>query len=584
MDLQRNVLIVALLAVSYFLFLSWQQDYSQKPENAAVSALAASTSTGTSSSTGAAAPAAAVGTSPTSNATTSADGGDLAGLAPANAPASADVPATATSASNNQITVKTDVFNITIDLNGGDVVQLSLPGYSASLDTPDKAVQLMSTGAVTYVAQSGLVMTQGPAVDTGTGRAQYTADARSFELADGSKELEVVLSMPERDGVAIDKVFHFRKGDYLIDVSWRVRNNSAQPVTGWMFGQLKRDGTGDPSHPGGGSFFSTSPTYLGGAHYSDEQVYNKVTFGDVQETPAKLEAQGGWIAFIQHYFVGAWIPDQKQRNQFLTRYRSEDRTYLFGFTSPQVTIAPGTQGEIGAGFFAGPKLQDRLKEISPGLDLTVDYGFLWFISQLLFWLLIHIEAIVGNWGVAIILLTVLVKILFYYPSHISYRSMANMRRVTPELMRLREEFKNDRQKQAQEMMALYRKEKVNPLGGCLPVLVQMPVFIALYWVLLESVELRQAPFMLWIHDLSVMDPYFVLPILMGISMWAQMKLNPTPPDPMQAKVMQWLPWIFTVFFLFFASGLVLYWLVNNLLSITQQWYITKQVEKEHAKP
>ncbi|MFZ5722188.1 MAG: membrane protein insertase YidC [Pseudomonadota bacterium] len=570
MDFQRNILIVALLVVSYFLFLSWQQDYAQQPPQdvAAVTAGAAAT------------PATGSHVSPaTPGIPAPVSAGEFSDIAPiSQAP---DAPATTTgTASASRITVHTDVLDLAIDLAGGDVVELTLPKYSTSLEHRDTPVRLMTTQGRTYVAQSGLVSDRGPDLPDGQ-RASYTADAARFELADGQDTLEVVLHLAAKDGVAVDKVFRFRRGDYLVDVIYRLRNDSAQPWNGFLFGQLKRDGYGDPSHPDAG-FLSATPTYLGGAYFSDEQTYNKTDFSDVQEKPLKLDAQGGWIAFIQHYFIGAWIPAQQQRNTFFTRYRADEGSYMYGFSSG-VTVPAGASQEIQAGFYAGPKLQDRLEEISTGLDLTVDYGWFWFIAQPLFWLLVQLHALFGNWGVAIILLTVAVKILFYYPSHVSYRSMAHMRRITPELMRLREEYKNDRQKQAQEMMNLYRKEKVNPLGGCLPILVQMPVFIALYWVLLESVELRQAPFMLWIHDLSVMDPYFVLPILMGISMWIQMKLNPAPPDPMQAKMMQWLPWIFTVFFLFFASGLVLYWLVNNILSIAQQWYITRQIERQHAK-
>ncbi|MFZ5697817.1 MAG: membrane protein insertase YidC [Pseudomonadota bacterium] len=566
MDLQRNILIVALLVVSWLLFVSWQNEYGQNATiNQAATPPAGNTQAGTQ----------------TPVITSTTESGDLADV-PA-IPVVPAVPEALTPQTSRVVSVRTDVLNLEIDLYGGDITRLTLPKYPQALNTPDSHVQLMTTGATTYLAQSGLVVTQGPTIDAGTTRANYTTRTNHFALDDGKDTLEVVLSLPEQNGIAIEKVYRFRRGDYLVDVFWRVHNGSTELWTGLMFGQLKRDGSGDPSHPGGGGFFSTSPTYLGAAYYSNEAVYNKAQLSDIEEAPVKLEAKGGWIAFIQHYFIGAWIPPQDQINNFTTRYRKEDRTYLFGFTSPQVTVAPGTMQEIGAGFYAGPKIQDHLKKISKGLDLTVDYGWFWFISQPLLWLLTHIEQIFGNWGVAIILLTVLVKALFFYPSHISYRSMAHMRRVTPELTRIRDEYKNDRQKQSQEMLALYRKEKINPLGGCLPILIQMPVFIALYWVLMESVELRQAPFVFWIKDLSAMDPYFVLPILMGISMWYQTKLNPAPPDPMQAKMMQWLPWIFTLFFLFFASGLVLYWLVNNILSIAQQWFITKKVEKEHAK-
>ncbi|MFP5383335.1 MAG: membrane protein insertase YidC [Gammaproteobacteria bacterium] len=569
MDIQRNILIVALLVVSYLLFLSWQQDYG------AANHLPVQPGAVVAPGNGADMPGASPATLP-------ADGGDLAGLTPAGTvTAPTEVPTIAPVETGNRVNVRTDVFDIEIDLRGGDIVSLKLPQYPAALETPQVPVQLMIDQGRTYLAQSGLVSAMGPDLPTGE-RSVYVAEATRYELADGNDVLEVVLQAPERDGVAVDKVYRFKRGDYLIDVRYRVRNNSTQPWNGFLFGQLKRDGYGDPSHPNSG-FLSTTPTYLGGAYFSDEAVYNKANFEDVQKTPLKTEATGGWVAFLQHYFIGAWIPAQDQRNNLFTRYRADDATYLYGFTSPATMIAPGSSAEIGAGFFAGPKLQERLGELSPGLELTVDYGWFWFIAQPLAWLLVEIHALVGNWGVAIILLTLCIKILFFYPSHISYRSMANMRRITPELTRIRDEYKNDRQKQAQEMMSLYKREKVNPMGGCLPILVQMPVFIALYWVLMESVELRQAPFMLWIQDLSVMDPYFVLPILMGISMFLQTKLNPVPPDPMQAKMVQWLPWVFTLFFLFFASGLVLYWLVNNILSIAQQWYITKKIEREHAK-
>jgi YidC/Oxa1 family membrane protein insertase len=568
MDFQRNFLIVALAVVSVLLLIAWQDDYNNP---AAV--------TPTSTAAQPAAPGPVTNPVPSSE---NVESSDLAGLAPAGTATTADVPAVSATNTSGTIRVRTDVFDLQISLSGGDIVDLNLPNFPASLQTPDTPVRLMSSDSTTYVAQSGLVSAAGPDLPSGE-RAVYVADSTDIQLVDGSGTLNVVLRSSRGNGVTIEKIYRFTRGDYLIGVTYRVNNASAENWSGFLFGQIKRDGSGDPSHPGGGSFFSTSPTYLGGAYKSREAVYNKATFSDVNEAPLKQDMQGGWIAFIQHYFVSAWVPDQGKENHFFTR-QNADGHYLFGFTSPQVSVAAGSQSEVTASFYAGPKNQDRLAEISEGLDLTVDYGWFWFISQPLLWLLVQIELIFGNWGVAIILLTVLVKVLFYYPSQVSYRSMAHMRRITPELTRIREEYKNDRQKQSQEMLALYKKEKINPLGGCLPILLQMPVFIALYWVLLESVELRQAPFMLWITDLSVKDPYFVLPILMGISMWIQTKLNPAPPDPMQAKMLLWLPWVFTVFFLFFASGLVLYWLVNNILSIAQQWYITRQIEREHAKP
>lgn len=577
MDIQRNILIAALLVVAYLLFLSWQQDYGNVPASTAPSVSAVPATAATATNTIPVAPGAA----PTAN--NMATVGDIASLAPAaTSPSTGDVPTAAAPATNsNRITVRTDVMDLVVDLQGGDIVSLTLPKFSASLNTPDVPVRMMTTGATTYIAQSGLVSTAGPDLPGGE-RSLYTADAAHFELAEGADSLAVVLRLPARDGVLVEKIFRFTRDDYFIKVSYRVTNQGSTPWSGFLYGLLKRDGSGDPSHPDSGGFFSATPTYLGGAHFSDEEVYNKVDFDDMQKAPKDLEAKGGWAAFIQHYFVGAWVPPQDQRNKLYTRYDGTTKMYSLGF-SYNAAVPVGETREISAGLYAGPKAQDKLKAIATGLDLTVDYGWFWFISQPLFWLLVHIEMVVGNWGVAIILLTVLVKLAFFYPSHVSYRSMAHMRRVAPELTRIRDEYKNDRQKQSQEMLALYRKEKINPLGGCLPILIQMPVFLALYWVLMESVELRQAPFFLWIHDLSAMDPYFILPILMGISMVIQTRLNPAPPDPMQAKMMQWLPWIFTIFFLFFASGLVLYWLVNNILSIAQQWFITRQIEKQHAK-
>jgi YidC/Oxa1 family membrane protein insertase len=322
--------------------------------------------------------------------------------------------------------------------------------------------------------------------------------------------------------------------------------------------------------------------FLGVAVTQPDDRFTKFTFDDLAEEPFKAQLPGGWIAMIQHYFLSAWIPKPDQSYNYSARVTSTGFN-IAGFTGPPLVLDPGKSGELGADFYAGPKDQYRLKEISPYLDLSVDYGFLWWIAQPLFWLLTKIHALVGNWGVAIILLTVMIKAAFFKLSAASYRSMANMRRVQPKLVALREEFADDKQKQSQAMMELYKKEKINPMGGCLPILVQMPVFIGLYWMLMESVELRQAPFILWIKDLSVMDPYFVLPLIMGASMYFMQKLNPPPPDPMQAKIMQWMPVMFTFFFLWFPAGLVLYWVVNNLLSMAQQYVITRQIEKAGSK-
>jgi YidC/Oxa1 family membrane protein insertase len=286
---------------------------------------------------------------------------------------------------------------------------------------------------------------------------------------------------------------------------------------------------------------------------------------------------------VQHYFVTAWVPDAKANNHFTTRVSTEAGENFLGYTGPEIALAPGQSKVVSSSLYVGPKIQSHLEKISDGLELTVDYGMLWFIAQFLFWLLVKIHGVVGNWGWAIVLLTVMVKAAFFQLSATSYKSMAHLRRVTPEITRLREVHSNDRAKMSQAMMELYKKEKINPLGGCLPILVQMPVFIALYWTLMESVELRHADWILWIKDLSVMDPYFVLPLLMGASMLAQTALNPAPADPMQARIMKLMPIVFTFMFLWFPAGLVLYWVVNNVLSIAQQWVITRQIEKTEGK-
>ena len=310
---------------------------------------------------------------------------------------------------------------------------------------------------------------------------------------------------------------------------------------------------------------------------SPDKRYEKIPFDDMAQQDISRDVPGGWAAMIQHYFISAWIPPRDATNHFYTKALPGER-YLVGLAGPTREVAPGSVADLGLELYMGPKNQDRLAQIADGLDLTVDYGWLWFIAQPLFWLLKWLHKLVGNWGWAIVLVTVLIKLAFYHLSATSYRSMANMRRMAPRLQSLKERYGDDKQRLNQAMMELYKKEKINPLGGCLPILVQIPVFIALYWVLLESVEMRQAPFILWIEDLSIKDPYFVLPLIMGVSMYIQQKLNPAPPDPMQAKIMMSLPFVFTIFFAFFPSGLVLYWVVNNILSISQQWYITRKIE------
>jgi YidC/Oxa1 family membrane protein insertase len=360
---------------------------------------------------------------------------------------------------------------------------------------------------------------------------------------------------------------------YAIEVGYEIRNNGSQPIAPHAYFQLMRDGNPPP----GDSMML--PTFTGAAIYTELSKFKKVSFEDIAKGKSDYpkQADNGWAAIVQHYFVAAWLAEGNTPREFYTRAIG-DGLFAVGLIVPVSEIAPQGSASVKADLYAGPQEQDKLSKLAPGLELTVDYGWLTIIAAPLFWVLQWIHQWVGNWGVAIILLTVLIKLIFYPLSAASYKSMAKMRVVAPKLQKLKELYGDDRQRMQQGMLELYKTEKINPLGGCLPILVQIPVFIALYWVLLASVEIRHAPFMLWIQDLSAKDPYYVLPVLMGLSMIVQTRLNPTPPDPVQAKVMKIMPVVFSVFFFFFPAGLVLYWLVNNLLSIAQQWQITRAIE------
>ncbi|WP_416466104.1 membrane protein insertase YidC [Pseudomonas sp. LFS044] len=557
MDIKRTILIAALAIVSYVMVLKWNDDYGQ----------------------------AALPTQNTAASTVAPGLPD--GVPAANNGASADVPSANGEASpaelapvalsKDLIRVKTDVLELAIDPVGGDIVQLNLPKYPRRQDHPDIPFQLFDNGGErVYLAQSGLTGANGPDARS-TGRPLYAAEQKSYQLADGQEQLVVDLKFSD-NGVNYIKRFSFKRGEYDLNVSYLIDNQSGQAWSGNMFAQLKRDASGDPSS----STATGTATYLGAALWTAGEPYKKVSMKDIDKGSLKENVSGGWVAWLQHYFVTAWIPAKSDNNVVQTRKDSQGN-YIIGYTGPAISVPAGGKVETSAMLYAGPKIQSKLKELSPGLELTVDYGFLWFIAQPIFWLLQHIHSLLGNWGWSIIVLTMLIKGLFFPLSAASYRSMARMRAVAPKLAALKERFGDDRQKMSQAMMELYKKEKINPLGGCLPILVQMPVFLALYWVLLESVEMRQAPWMLWITDLSIKDPFFILPIIMGATMFIQQRLNPTPPDPMQAKVMKMMPIIFTFFFLWFPAGLVLYWVVNNCLSISQQWYITRRIEAATKK-
>lgn len=477
--------------------------------------------------------------------------------------------------STGYITVTTDLLEIVIDLNGGDVIETALLDYPDNIDTPDIPFVLLEQNSLrTYTAQSGLV---GPDGIDSSSRAVFDSDAMSYQMQFG-EPLKVTLSHSAGGNVTIHKTFSFTPDNYAVNIAYEVTNNSDSIWRAVPFAQIKRDNSPPPNIDTSG--FGMQP-FLGAATTTADDRFKKFTFSDMAEDPWKGKLEGGWIAMIQHYFVAAWIPSDQETHAYSTRQTSGGLN-IAGFTSPALVVAPGMTGRWQGTLYVGPKNQYALAELATHLDLVVDYGWLWWIAQPLFWLLTKIQSVVTNWGVAIIMLTVLVKAVFFQLSAASYRSMAKMRKVQPKMVAIREQYAEDKQKQSQAMMELYKKEKINPMGGCLPILIQMPVFIALYWVLMESVELRQAPFALWIDDLSAMDPYFVLPLMMGASMFFMQKLNPPPPDPMQAKIMQWLPVVFTFFFLWFPSGLVLYWVVNNLLSMAQQFVITRRIEREGA--
>ena len=469
------------------------------------------------------------------------------------------------------IEVRTDILEMTIDLKGGDIVTANLLAYPQSIDSELPFILIDPRNS--YAAQSGLIGPDG--IDSGPARAQYQSDLDVYELVDDS--LVVVLrtdSLPS--GVEIEKRFTFRRSDYLVDVSYHVDNRSLEPWQGAVYAQIKRDGNEPLMSDDVGIGMQS---YTGGAVFRSDTPYHKLSFGDIEDERYQSEETGGYMAMVQHYFLSAWIPDQSTRAVYYGRQLS-DSVYLFGFTLPLWQVLAGEESEQTVSFYVGPKDQYRLQEIAEGLDLTVDYGFLWWLAQPLYFVLYSIHSVVQNWGVAIILLTVTVKLVLYPLSAAGFRSMAKLKKLQPEMARLKERYGDDRQKFTEEMMALYRKEGADPIRGCFPLLLQMPVFLALFWTLMESVELRQAPFVGWIHDLSAIDPYFVLPILMGISMYITTALQPEPPDPMQAKVFKIMPVVFTLFFLWFPAGLVLYWVVNNVLSILQQWYVNRQIERE----
>ncbi|QBR82998.1 membrane protein insertase YidC [Legionella israelensis] len=474
------------------------------------------------------------------------------------------------------VSVETDVLNLKINLTHGDIVFAQLLDYPVSVEEKDKPITLLKDKAQErYVANSGLLVSQNQTIKTV--KINYNTAKEEYRLSPGQKQLTVILQGTTENGLQVKKEFILTRGSYLIKVRYIIANEGEETWKGYMNTQLLRS---SPKEDKSSIFHIGSYT---GASYSNpgEQRYQKVSFSEMSKKNLNVDAKGGWIAMQQHYFLSAWVPEPNQKNKFYTR--SVDDDYSIGAVTQPISVKPGDEKEIASRLYIGPEITSVLNQISPTLDMTVDYGILWFLSSILFSLMKMIYNVVGNWGWSIVLVTVLIKLAFYRLSATSYRSMAGMRKLQPKLQSIRERYGDDKAKISQATMELYRQEKVNPLGGCLPILIQIPVFIALYWVLLESVELRQAPFILWINDLASPDPYHVLPIIMGATMLIQQKLNPAPPDPMQAKVMMFLPILFTALFWNFPSGLVLYWIVNNTLSILQQWYITRKYSDDKPR-
>ena len=569
----RSFLLIALLVTSFFLWEAWQRDYGP---NAPLPVAADNTA---SNPAGAdvppnAAPATDSPASPASPAATP----DVPTAPVAAAPDAAMTAAPVdTAAAPAPITVETDVLRLQIDPRGGTVIDAELLVYPIAPEDRSNVVRLFTDDAARFfVAQSGFVAAAGAAPDH---TALFSAAQSEYRLADGAATLEVPLTWTDASGVRVTKTYRLARGSYAIDVAHRIDNGGTAPWSASEYRQLQRT-----SPLVDRKFSFTNPeqyAFTGVSWYSPEERFQKLQFEDFIDEPLNRTVTGGWVAQQQHYFFAAWIPPAAEAAQFSTAVVSSPAgpRYLVRAMAPAITVAPGASADTSARLYVGPKLQDQIEDIAEGLVYTVDYGMVTFLASPLFWALEQLYKLTGNWGFAIILITIIIKLLFFKLTEAQYKSFAKMRKLQPRLQALKERYGDDRQKMNQAMMELYQKEKINPLGGCLPILVQIPVFIALYWVLLESVELRQAPFIGWIQNLSDKDPYFILPILNGIAMYATQKLTPTAGmDPMQARIMQMMPVVFSIMFAFFPAGLVLYWTVNGVLGLAQQYVITKRIE------
>ncbi len=560
MDNQRFPIFLALAFVLFLIFQAWQEDYGTSVDN-----VPSPGSTLVSPGEDVVSADADIPAKP-------ADSVDVS-RSTVQIPQAQDTPVGYTLKTGKRVRIHTDLFDAEIDTIGGDIRHLALIAYPVSLDEPDTPFPLLTDkhGKV-FVAQTGIIGN----TDLPNHHSLFEAVLDSYTFAEGKESFDVPLTWESPNGFLIKKIFTFTKNSYVIKIRYQISNPSDSPISARIYGQFQRSPATDDESP---KFIYT---YTGAVLHSEENRYDKQDFDSISSSPVNRSENGGWVAMIQHYFGAAWLPSQTTINHFFTK-AVEGPRYIAGVITPAQIINVGGNNELELSLYVGPKEQARLEQAAPGLELLVDYGILTIVAQPIYWLMDFIHSYFSNWGWSIIILTILIKLVFFHLSATSYKSMARMRVLQPRMLQIKERYGDDKSRMNQAMMELYKKEKVNPLGGCLPILVQIPVFIALYWVLLESVELRQADFIFWIKDLSVYDPYFVLPLAMGATMFLQQRLNPAPMDPIQQKVMMMLPIVFTVMFLYFPSGLVLYWFVNNSLSIAQQWVITKHIVDQSSK-
>ncbi|NDY82430.1 membrane protein insertase YidC [Orrella sp. NBD-18] len=571
MDIRRTVLLMVFSFSLLMLWNNWQIHHGNAPLFAP--APVTNKDTGKGDANGAT-PSAGVPSAPVGSAAVAGSGSA--------AVANATTPPAALSSGSQTVVVTTDVLKLTFDLQGAQLVRSDLLAFPASDDNSKPTVLLDNTNGHYYVVQSGVY-------DAPAGLI-YPNHLSPFTMISDAKELSgdtlVVKFASESGGVKVTKTYTLKRGQYVINVDHQIENTTSAPVTPSLYLQITHDGV-DPNQSSAPSFLSGPANFMGLAVYSDKDKFQKITFQEIEKNKASYakQADNGWFALVQHYFVTAWIPNEGTNRRYeITEIKEPQKKNLYAIRSMESvgTINPNSSATIKAKLWVGPQDQSELEKVAPGLDLVIDYGLLTIIAKPVFSLMTWLFTILGNWGWTIVALTFLIKAAFYPLSAASYRSMAKMKQVSPRLQALKEKFGDDRQKLNAAMMEMYRTEKINPLGGCLPIVIQIPVFISLYYVLGSSVELRGAPWILWVHDLSLRDPYFILPAIMMATMFLQMKLNPTPPDPMQAKVMMFMPLVFGGMMFFFPAGLVLYWCVNNILSIAQQWYITKSIEKQAA--